>query len=105
MADEHVSRIFRLALQTRKLLIPLNRKLSMMSALAAKSGFLPQPCHSFSIANIIAVSMCGLENVSEEIGLNVSDALAQALVGAIWRDTGGVGTKLGNDLGNKFWRD
>jgi hypothetical protein len=29
-------------------------------------------------------------------------SLAPVLVGAIWHDLGGVGTKLGNDLGNKF---
>jgi hypothetical protein len=33
-------------LQTGKLLILLNRNMSMMSGLAAKSGFLPQPCHN-----------------------------------------------------------
>jgi hypothetical protein len=32
----------------------------------------------------------------------ISQSLTRVLAGAIWHDLGGVGTKLGNDLGNSY---
>jgi len=55
-------------------LILFNRKIVSDVSFGSEAKFMPQPCHIFSIA-FHRSSECGLENVSEEIGLHVFNRL------------------------------